>query len=222
MNEQVFSSGNKFSISEALKFGWNTTKSNLMFLVGVEIVSLLVQSFSQGIRATYTQSFPFMNLDINPVGLIFYIIKIIVDIGLIKIALDFVDGKKPEFMDLFKHYNLFVKYFLGSILYGLIVGIGLILLVVPGIILMIRLQFYSYLIIDKGLGPIEALKSSWQLTKDSGMNLFLYGLAVLGVILLGVLALIIGIFVAIPVTMLATAYIYRKLAIRTTVTPQAL
>lgn len=213
---------NKFSISEALKFGWNTTKSNLMFLVGIEIIALLVQSFSQGIKVTYIQSFPFINLDINPVGLIFYVIKIIVDIGLVKIALEFVEGRKPEFMELFKQYNLFAKYFLGSILYGLLVGIGLILLIIPGIILMIRLQFYNYLIVDKGLSPIEALRISWQLTKGFSMNLFLYGLAVLGVILLGFLALVIGIFVAIPVTMLATAYVYRKLSNRTTVatTPQ--
>lgn len=206
----------KFSISEALKYGWNTTKANLMFLVGIEIVALLVQSFSQGIRVTYTQSFPFLNLDVSPIGLIFYIFKIIIDIGLIKIALDFVEGKKAEFMDLFRHYNLFVKYFIGSTIYGLLIGLGLILLIIPGIFLIIRLQFYNFLIVDKGLGPIEALKASWQLTKGSSMNLFLYGLAALGVILLGLLALVVGIVVAIPVTMLATAFIYRKLANRTT------
>lgn len=57
----------------------------------------------------------------------------------------------------------FLPMLLGTILYGLAVAIGSVLLLIPGIILMLSLIFYSYLIVLEGDGPITALKTSHNL-----------------------------------------------------------
>lgn len=198
----------KFSISEAIHFGWNTMKSNLGFFIGLLIFVFLFTSLSSIIAAKATEANIFL-------GIIFYIadfsLSIIISIGLVKIALRFCDNEKGRFADLFSQYPLFPQYLVGSILYGLIVFAGTILLIIPGIIWGIQFCFYDYFIVDKGLGPIEALKRSSAITKGVKWDLFLFFLILSGINLLGALCLLIGLFVTIPTTMVALAFVYRKL-----------
>jgi len=198
----------KFSISEAIHFGWNTMKSNLGFFIGLLIFVFLFTSLSSIIAAKATEANIFL-------GIIFYIadfsLSIIISIGLVKIALRFCDNEKGRFADLFSQYPLFPQYLVGSILYGLIVFAGTILLIIPGIIWGIQFCFYDYFIVDKGLGPIEALKRSSAITKGVKWDLFGFFLVLLGINLLGALCLLIGLFVTIPTTMVALAFVYRKL-----------
>ena len=84
-------------------------------------------------------------------------------------------------------------------------------MIIPGIIWAIKFQFYDYLIIDKKLGPIEALKKSAVITKGAKGNLFVFGLLLGGINLLGAICLLIGLFAAIPTTLVAKAFVYRKL-----------
>jgi len=92
---------------------------------------------------------------------------------------------------------------------------GTILLIVPGVIWAVKFQFFSYFIIDKGLGPIEALKKSSAITKGVKWNLLGFDLLIGGIALLGVLALLIGLLAAIPTAMIAMAFVYRKLLAQT-------
>lgn len=146
------------------------------------------------------------------VAIVVLIIQMIVSIGLTKIAIKFASNQKGEIKDLYNHYPLFFKYLAGSILTGIITVIGFILLIIPGIIFSLKLQFVSYLIIDKGMGPIEAIKRSWAMTKGNVWNLFLLSLITTGLNILGALALLIGLLWTIPTTSIATAYVYKKLS----------
>lgn len=198
----------KFSINEAIHFGWNTMKSNIGFFIGLLIFVFLFSSLFSIIAAKATEANIFL-------GIIFYIadfsLSIIISIGLVKIALRFCDNEKGRFADLFSQYPLFPQYLVGSILYGLIVFAGTILLIIPGIIWGIQFCFYDYFIVDKGLGPIEALKRSSAITRGVKWDLFLFFLILSGINLLGALCLLIGLFVTIPTTMVALAFVYRKL-----------
>jgi len=86
------------------------------------------------------------------------------------------------------------------------------LLIIPGIWFALRYQYFGMAIVDKNMGPIEALKYSGQITQGNALKLFGMALASMGVIVLGLLALILGVFVAMPVVYIAMAYIYRTLS----------
>ncbi len=203
---------NKFIISEAVQFGWNTTKSNIGFFIGLLIVAGLIQYVPDIIATTIEADAPFLS---SIILIASYVLSMIVMMGLIKIFLRFCDGEKGGFSDLLSCYPLFFKYLVGSILYGLIVSLGLILLILPGIIWAIKFYFFDYLIIDKGLGPIDALEKSSEITRGVKLDLFTFGI-LLGILnLLGLLCLLVGLFVTIPVTMVATAFVYRKLVPKT-------
>lgn len=197
----------KFSIKEALSFGWGIMKSNFWFFVGLLLIIWGI-SLVYGLLEDQIGEQSVLSLT---VALVFFVLNIIITMGAIKIALKFHDGQKGKIADLFSCFYLFFKYVLGSVIYGLIVLAGLILLIIPGIIWAIKFQFFGYFIVDKELGPIESLKQSAKITKDAKWTLFLFGLLSGLINFLGALLLLVGLFATIPTTMMAKAFVYRKL-----------
>lgn len=200
---------NKFSKSEAIKFGWNTTKANLPFLIKVFLIMWLFYILNWILSKFTPRSDVIINLLIS---LTFWIVQTIIGLGIIKISLEFADKQKAKLSDLYTQYPLFLKYFLGELLSLMIVFFGILLLIIPGIIFAIKLKFVGYLIIDKSVDPVTAIKQSWNITKGQFWNLFLLTLLQLGISILGTLALFIGLLWAFPTNSLTTAYVYRKLS----------
>lgn len=202
----------KFCKSEAVRFGWNTMKNNLGFFIGLLVVVGLI-NFVPGFISEL------MKKDASVLSIIISIasslLSMVIMMGLIRITLRLHDNEGCKFTDLFSCFPLFFKYLFGSILYGLIILGGTILLIIPGIIWAIRFQFFSYFIVDKGLGPIEALKRSSLITRGVKWDLFLFGLLLVLINLLGALCLLIGLFATVPTTMVAMAFVYRKLLTHT-------
>tara|TARA_B100001142_G_scaffold222807_1_gene220962 strand:+ start:124 stop:372 length:249 start_codon:yes stop_codon:yes gene_type:complete len=67
-------------------------------------------------------------------------------------------------------------------------------------------------IVDKNESFDVALKSSWNATKGYTVKLFLWMLLACFVFIVGIIALVVGVFAAIPVISLAMAYIYVQLS----------
>jgi len=56
----------------------------------------------------------------------------------------------------------------------LLIAAGLLLLIVPGILIMLGLYFAEYLLVDKGLTPVDAIKSSWNITRSFRTGIFFF------------------------------------------------
>ncbi len=198
-----------FSIKEALSFGFKTAKENFFFWAGT-LLFLFVVGFLANWISDKTNLYV-SGIASLMVGLIIAAVSIILKLGLLRIALDFAEQEKPSFSRLFSQHPLFFKYALALIIYNILVAVGLIIFIFPGIILAVGLMFYSYLIIDLGLGPIKALKKSWAISR--GVKWRLFGFSILaGLInILGALLLLVGLLITLPTTLIATAYVYRKL-----------
>jgi hypothetical protein len=63
----------------------------------------------------------------------------------------------------------------GTILYGLAVAVGLILLVLPGIFLAVALFFFNYEVVVEGENAVDALVNSYSLTAGNRLQLLLLG-----------------------------------------------
>ncbi|MDO8618470.1 MAG: DUF975 family protein [Candidatus Daviesbacteria bacterium] len=198
----------KFSKKEAISFGFEKAKQNWKFFIPIVLITLLVNMGPK--LHTNPQDSGAVVFTSTIWTILLWILRAVIEIGLISIALKFVDGKKAQIADLL-NYKPLINYAIASVLYGLIMIAGLILLIIPGIIWAIKLQYYSYLIIDKNMGPIEALKKSWQITKGVKWQLFLLNILLVLINILGALAFGIGLFITIPTTMIACAKVYRKL-----------
>lgn len=139
------------------------------------------------------------------------IVMIIVRIGYTKVFLRIYDGEMPKFADLFKEYRYFWNYLGVSLLVGLAVVGGVIFLIIPGVILAVRLSFAPIIVIDTKIGPVEAIKESYNITKGVFWKMLLFWISIGLLNLAGFVALVVGLLVSIPVSTLATIYVYREL-----------
>ena len=120
-------------------------------------------------------------------------------------------GRLALIFDGFKHFlpTLFV-----FLLVGVIVFIGSILLVIPGIIAGIGLSQTFYILQDNPeMGAEDALKESWRLTWKNGnmWKVFFMGFLSLFVGIAGLLVLGVGFFFAFPLVSVMTAGLYEEL-----------
>ena len=198
----------RFTRKEAFGFGWEKMAQHFWFFAGM----LFVVMVAGGLQNYFSELNPKLFPAAHVVGtLVFWVVGLILQMGLIRVALQLHDGAATGFAQLFADYGLFFKYLAGTVLYSLIILGGLILLIVPGVMWSVRFQFYAYFIIDKGAGPVEALKLSSKLTEGARLDIFWFDLACMGAAILGILALFVGLFAAIPTVIMANAYVYRKL-----------
>lgn len=197
-----------FSINEALNVGWQAMKEHFWLFFGCIIVALVIVGIPRGIGDILTK------IDSNANGLFYLLsglINIVVSIGFIRITLKIFDGEKPEFTDLFTFPRYFIEYLGAAVVNVLIVIGGLCLFIIPGIYWAIKFQFFGYCVVDKDLNPIHALRQSSRITKTVKWKLLWFGILLLLINVLGLICLVIGLFATIPTTIIAYAYVYRKL-----------
>jgi uncharacterized membrane protein len=197
-----------FSRGEAIRFGWDSAVRHLKFFVVALILAGLAQGVPNSLQASTREWAPLLSLQF---GLASLVIGQVVAIGLTRISLRVCDGQQPEYSDLYNGLPLFFKYLLASILYGLIVAGGLVLLIVPGIMWAVRFGLFGFAVVDQKAGPVEALRRSSALTQGARWNLFVFGLMLFGIVVLGALAFVVGLFLAVPTALVAAAYVYRRL-----------
>lgn len=200
---------NTISVSECVRFGWDTFKKNPWIFVGA-LATLFAISFassfvSGAVNASHNGFVAFVMFLIS-IALGTYIEMAIISF-LLK-AHESTEG--ITFQSVISNLP-FWQYLIAKILLALITGIGFVLLIVPGIIFMLMFLMTQYLVVDKKLGPIEALKESRRITKGHKGQLLLLVLTVAGLNILGAIVLLVGLFVSIPVSMLAIVHAYRTL-----------
>jgi len=210
-----------FSIKEALSYGWDLFKKNKKVLI---LSTLIFCIFNSGMENNFV------------ISILFMIVGIFIQIGWYKMLFNLMSGHGVRIKELFLHGRLFLKYLgalvifiivlslplaglaLALVLIGfsnpLIIAVGVavtILSVAISMYLGIRYQFALVLIIDKEIGIKEAFKTSSSMTE--GVKFKLLGLFMIMAIIniIGVLALLVGTLVALPVSTLAYLSIYKKL-----------
>jgi uncharacterized membrane protein len=209
METQV-STRDKFSISDSLNRGWLIFRGKALLALGALMISIFVPVLLSvaGLLSEDKGLTPFF-------GLAHFIVTLILTSGVIKIYLLLIDGKDATISDFMMELRKVVNFALCYFLVGLIVGIGMLLFIIPGLIWFIQFYFAPYAVIDEGVGPIAALGRSSDLTRGSRWKLLGFALVVMLLNFLGASCFGIGLLVTIPVTLLSTAWVYRQLQAHT-------
>ena len=147
-------------------------------------------------------------------GLI-YIILVIgpTDYGVSFAHLKAARGDKLEIKDMFEAFQNYWNAVLANILIGAIVCIGFMLLIIPGIIFACKLIFTPYLVVDRKMEVIEAIKESWRMTNGHAWQVFLMGLLAILISIAGLICFGVGIIVSIMWTRLAFASLYHSVSL---------
>lgn len=126
-------------------------------------------------------------------------------------AFKLMSGQQFEFADFFKGFNYFLPLFLASLAGGFLVGIGLALLIIPGIYLAVSYLFATFLILDYRMEFWQALETSRKIISKNWFAFLGFAFALFAINLLGCLALGVGLLVTIPVTSCAAAIAYKEI-----------
>jgi len=167
------------------------------------VLALVVPDFARpGIRFPFTSSWV----------LVQWALGAFLDVGFTRMLLAAVRGGTPGFATLFSGGDRFLPAFACALLRSLAVGVGFVLLIVPGVILALGLAFAMFFVIDAGLGPIEALQASWQATRGQKPEVFVLAVLTFLVSLAGLAMCCVGIAAAYPLCMLAYAVAFTRLS----------
>lgn len=202
----------EFSAGACIRFGWETFKKRPWFFVGTGVLIAIISwaiSFLSGSSAV-----AFGNETTGGVlsFIVSFILQTFLGMGIIALYLKaHTDVMGAQVGDLW-HPEPFLKYIGATILMSIVVMIGFVLLIIPGIIASLVLMFTTYLVIDKNLGPIEAIQESRRITKGHLGKLFIFALALIGINILGAICLGVGLLVSMPVSSLAIVQAYRVLS----------
>lgn len=113
---------------------------------------------------------------------------------------------------LFKGFERFADTLVAGLLFTLAVGIGLCLLIVPGIIVACGLSMTFFIMVDDpNISGLDALQKSWNMMKGQKWNLFCLWFRFIGWAILSVLTCGIGFIFLYPYITTATLNFYRKL-----------
>ncbi|MBC7592346.1 MAG: hypothetical protein H7288_00100 [Kineosporiaceae bacterium] len=203
-----------FSAADAIAYGWKKFRENtgpILIATVALIAASIALSFVGSAATGESMSSGGMNFSLG--GFIFQIlstlVSYIISAAIIRGALDVTEGKKFDLGSAFgtlPYGNVIIT----SLLIAVLEAIGFILLVIPGILVAFFTIFALYFVVDKNQSPIEAITSSAKLVRANIGNTLLLILLSIVVIIVGFIALCVGILVALPVVMLASTYAYKK------------
>ena len=142
--------------------------------------------------------------------LVFYL-SASIQVGISLFCLDIYNGKGINFSTLFGSFST-LKPLAITILLTLIIGVGFILLIIPGIILgLMYSQAYYILAEEPNIAVLEALKKSEKMMKGKKMQLFMLTLRAMLYFILGVFTLFIWWIWLVPRYSVAFAGFYEEL-----------
>ncbi len=208
----------QFDISEVISEAWQKTAGAkgtfwLAFLIYIAItigismlsqfVLMAVAASSQNEAAVIVLSFVeqlVMNLVLMPVvmGIMILGIRRSADVTI-------------QAGSVMGHYSSMWRLFLTMLRVYLMVLIGLLLLILPGIYLMVAYYMAMPLVVEKGLSPWEAMEISRKTITKRWFTMFFFTIVVTLLILVSAIPLGIGLIWTLPMAMIAYGVVYRNM-----------
>lgn len=141
-------------------------------------------------------------------GLITFVIAVPLHAGFFVVSAKLLKDQVPEFGDFFSGFKFFPQLALLGIVSSIIILLGFICLIVPGIYLAVGYAFALMLVLDRGLDFWPAMETSRRSVQTGWFKIFGLFLLLLLLNLAGILALGVGLLVTAPLShcILTVAY----------------
>lgn len=134
-----------------------------------------------------------------------WIVGAIAGLGIYNMTLQITAGQTPDIGKAFSS-DRWGEWFLFSLVFGVMVGVGLALCIIPGLFVLAFFGMAPYFFLDRGMSLADALTSSREAASRG------YAVPVILAIIVGVLGAIacgIGALITAPAAYIAVAYLYR-------------
>jgi len=202
----------KITVGSSYGNGWRQLWKNFLELFLIGIIGFVIGipagmgSWSQGAAAAFLSLLgtAYSILIVNPV-----------DYGVSFSYLKASRGDTLEIKNMFEAFQNYWNAVLAGLLVSVIVVIGLVVLIVPGIIFACKLVFTPYLVVDRKITVIEAVKGSWRMTSGYAWKVFLIGLLAIPIVIAGLICFGVGVIISIMWIRMAFASLYHAVSTTT-------
>ncbi len=193
--------------------GWRQLKKNFLMLLLITIITILIASpgsvvsqIGQKIGGAVAVEAIFFSMAYgilltSPLGY-----------GVWFVFLKAARNDSLDLGDMFEGFHYYWSAVLASLLVSVIVVIGLVFLIIPGIIFACKLAFTPYLVVDREMKVIDAIQESWRMTTGHAWEVFLIGLLGIPIVFAGLLCCVVGVIPAAMWTNLAAASLYHAVS----------
>ena len=200
------------TITGSYGYGWQQMWKHFLYLFLVLIIVGIAESPTSIVRDSDAENSPGMIILQILAAVYWLLVFSVVKYGGNLMYLRAIRNEKFEISEMFDGFKKnYININLANLLTFAIIGLGFVLLIVPGIILACRLAFVSYLVMDKNMEPVTAIEKSWEMTKGHGWQIFGMGLLIIPIVIGGLLCFIVGIVFSIIWISAAFASMYHAI-----------
>lgn len=203
--------------SEVVSAAWKRFNTSWLVLIGAYVVSAILGNvISYGVQITIVVA----HLDKTTLGSVLSLGGTLLSVctfsfflvGLWRLFLDAARNRPLRFGLIFMGGDRWLPLLGLQFLLGVVVVLGLILFIVPGVILGLGLSLSQFYVVDADMGPIDAMRASWEATKGQRGQVFVLALLSFLIFILGVLACCIGALAAGPLVYLSWAIMFTRIS----------
>jgi len=205
--------GTSFSIGEPLSYAWKRFTATpvpwillmLVVFLGQVVIGAIFFFALFGVGNSF-----FLTLFVDALFVIVYLFLFYaLQYGLIRAALGATQGQAPDFAQAWK-MDEFVNYAITALLVAAIIGVGSFFCWIPGVIAAFFLYLAPFYAADRKLAPMDAIKASFETTKDNVGSLLIAALVIYLVLLAGWVVCCVGLLVSGPVAAISVAWVYKR------------
>lgn len=199
-----------FHIAKALEFGWDVLTRRWLALVLWTIILWIPHGM---INAASTIFALFSQNHESPIWLKIasVIVQLITLMLSTRVTLLCMDDEPAGVGNVLSAFKYTLPFTVASFIFVVLVGIGLILFVVPGVYVGLAMGLYTYLIVDQEMGPIDAIRRSIYITKGHLLKLLALYFTLCMVVFGGFICFVVGVIPASIVCSVALGRVYRQL-----------
>lgn len=226
-----------WSVGSAFSYGWAKFQQNLggilvamliLFVIGA-VISAIWFFIVGAITGALTSD---VQLSINPEtgaittsggspnflislflgalgALVYYTVFGFIQAAVTRAALAITEGRPVDTSTVLSTEKV-GKVIVAALLVGVATAIGYLFCFVGAVVVSFFLAYTFFFVIDQDQEPVEAMKSSFAFVKEHLGDLVVFYLASIAAYIVGSLLCGIGLIVAVPVVIIATAYTYKK------------
>ncbi len=186
-------------VGTSYNIGWNTLTNNFAELLLIAVISMAatipVAMMRGGAEMAGVGAGGVL---LGLFGVVFWLfVSGPISYGVAYVYLQLIRGEKFDVSSLFEGFRSnYINVILANLLTSAIVIAGIIFFIIPGIIFACKLAFVPYLVMDKKMETVEAVKTSWEMTNGHTATIFLMGLLAIPIVIAGFLMLIVGLIPA--------------------------
>jgi hypothetical protein len=221
------------SISQILEEAWRLTKGSKGVIIGstflVWLISIGVQQLISIPLSLFIGAISFLPLSLGTsestaivafiiafagiffLGFLSMLVQIPFYAGLEMIGVKRAANRHISFRYVFSYFNRFFRLAAAWLLMTLLIFLGFLLLVIPGIYLSIAFFLSLQLVIDKKLGPWQALVTSLKGVNHKWFHVFLLFLILGLIMIVSMIPLGIGLIWTWPLFLIAKGIVYRNI-----------